>query len=143
MGATQTLTLMNESKDTDAIRSDIDQTRQRMDDTMDEIGNRLQGRHLLDEILGLFRGNGNADGEGGGGSELREKISRTASNAANSVMQTVKENPLPALVIGAGIAWMLYESRKDKGRDASAYDTSDEDGIEYDPDMHYDRPLEY
>src|SRR3954468_1123855 len=78
---TNSNTLMNESTDTDAIRSDIDTTRRRMDDTMDAIGDRLQGRHLLDEILGLFRGGENGDRR----SQVGEKISRSASTAANKV----------------------------------------------------------
>ena len=55
---------MNESlkNEPEAIRSDIDVTRRRMDDTMDALGERLQPRHLLDEVLGYFRGN-SSEGE--------------------------------------------------------------------------------
>src|SRR5215204_4996501 len=49
--------LMNDSpkNETETIRSDIDTTRRRMDDTMDALGDRLQPRHLLDEFLGFLR----------------------------------------------------------------------------------------
>jgi ElaB/YqjD/DUF883 family membrane-anchored ribosome-binding protein len=124
---------------TDALRNDIDVTRQRMDNTMDQLGDRLQPRHLLDEVLGYFRAP-NADGEPRLDA-VREKISASTQTAIRSVADTVKSNPMPALLIGAGIAWMIYESTRDKssaGRDAGSREE-----VRYDPDTHYDRPLEY
>src|SRR4051812_5731110 len=102
---------MNDSheNETEAIRSDIDVTRRRMDDTMDALGDRLQPRHLLDEVLGFFRGNG-SDGDNKL-TQMREKLTQSAGTAMNAVVDTVKSNPMPALLIGAGVAWMIYESR--------------------------------
>jgi len=31
----------------------------------------------------------------------------------HAVVDTVKQNPMPALLIGAGVAWMIYESRRE------------------------------
>lgn len=132
--------------ETETIRSEIDDTRRRMDDTMGAIGDRLQGRHLLDEILGFFRSDNPK------GSEFREKISETASSAAGSIGNAIKSNPMPVVLIGAGIAWMIYESRRkpSDGRFADEYDDEVElygqSRREYpDPDYtaEYDRPLEY
>jgi ElaB/YqjD/DUF883 family membrane-anchored ribosome-binding protein len=130
---------MNESNDTAALRSDIDVTRRRMDDTMDAIGNRLQGRHLVDEILGLFRRNDAS------GSRTREKLARSVENAGRSVATTVKENPVPTLLIGAGVAWLIYsqtKSRRDDGASGRATEHFDGDA-DYDPDLYADRPLQY
>src|SRR4051812_24545254 len=96
-------------KDPEALRSDINVTRSRMDDTMDELGERMQPRHLLDEVLGLFRSSDGSDGDGKL-SRVREKITQSADTAMHAVVDTVKKNPMPALLIGAGIAWMIYES---------------------------------
>src|SRR3954470_21315388 len=150
MGGQQTTPLaMNHSQDkdkeTDAIRSDIEETRRRMDDTMDALGDRLQPRHLLDEVLGFFRGNG-SDGDNKL-TQMREKITQSAGTAMNAVVDTVKSNPMPALLIGAGVAWMIYESTRDKSADYRDDDDMSRDrnieGVRYDPDTHYDRPLEY
>src|SRR5215213_1609096 len=105
---------MNDSSknETENIRSDIDTTRRRMDDTMDALGDRLQPRHLLDEVLGYFRGGG--DGDSNRLQQVREKITRSADTAVHAITDTVKKNPMPALLIGAGVAWMIYESRRDK-----------------------------
>ena len=121
--------------ESEAIRSEIDTTRRRMDDTMDALGDRLKGRHLFDELLGFFR----SDNGSRKAAEIREKVSHSASSAAHSIADTVKANPMPALLIGAGIAWMIYSSRKSpSGRyEGESYRTN------YDPDDAYDRPLEY
>lgn len=133
------------NRDTEAIRSDIDQTRRRMDDTMDALGNRLQGRHLVDEILGFFRGSGaNPDGVG-------QKLKDSAQGAVHSLVDSVKANPMPVLVIGAGLAWLIYEKRKasdfsvDDDLAASASDPSFSASpkVTYDPDAYVDRPLVY
>src|SRR5215212_3793126 len=103
---------MNDSpkNETENIRSDIDTTRRRMDDTMDALGDRLQPRHLLDEVLGYVRGNA-SDGD----SRLKhigERLGRSCNTAMHSVVDSVKQNPMPAVLIGAGVAWMIYSSRR-------------------------------
>ena len=134
--------------ETEAIRSDIEMTRRRMDDTMDALGERLHGRHIVDEIIGFFRGGEEGDGTG---ARVREKLSATAGSAANAVgsaanaaatavVDTVKKNPLPILLIAGGAAWLAYSATR--GPKADVEDEL-EDGEPYDPDTHYDRPLEY
>lgn len=144
---------MNEEsqKETEAIRSDIDVTRRRMDETIDSLGTRLQGRHLVDEILGFFRrrkSEGDSAGPGVG-----EKIKQSADTALHSTIDTIKAHPLPILAIGAGVAWLIYESRKKPSADYAdvefdtEYDYNQQltlrGDVQYDPDQHYDRPLEY
>jgi ElaB/YqjD/DUF883 family membrane-anchored ribosome-binding protein len=135
---------MNDSprNDAESIRSDIDVTRQRMDDTMDALGNRLQPRHLLDEILGFLREN-SSDGESRM-THLRDKLTHSCDTAMHSVADTVKKNPMPALMIGAGVAWLIYSSRRENTRDYDFERYSAEDAAtRYDPDTHFDRPLDY
>ncbi len=124
----------------EAIRSDIDATRQRMDQTMDALGDRLQGRHLIDEILGLFRRSG-ADGKL---SNMKDTISNSATSAMHGVVDTVKANPIPALLIGAGVGWMIYASRRGHESGSRWAEGGEMEGhLRYDPDVHYDRPLQY
>jgi ElaB/YqjD/DUF883 family membrane-anchored ribosome-binding protein len=134
------------TSETDSLRSDIEMTRRRMDDTMDALGDRLRGRHLLDEIVGFFRGNENDDTESTGErlnekmSEVGQKVSQAASTAATAVVDTVKKNPVPILLIGAGAAWLAYSMTRKKEETG---EIEDNDLSDYDPDTHYDRPLEY
>jgi hypothetical protein len=127
----------------EAIRSDIDDTRRRMDDTMDALGERLQPRHLLDELLGFLRGSA-SDGESRM-THMREKLTHSCDAAMHSVVDTVKKNPVPALVIGAGVAWLIYSSRKEEPEYGYATEDFSVDDVtrRYDPDTHYDRPLDY
>lgn len=139
---------MNEASrnETDALRSDIDLTRRRMDETMDALGDRLHGRHLVDEILGFFR---RRDGDG---HVTTDKFKQSATAAMHSVVDTVKANPLPTLAIGAGVAWLIYSARRnryapDEPDFETEYDYNQQlmlaEDVTYDPNVHYDRPLDY
>jgi len=81
------------------LEQDIDHTRARMDQTLDQIGDRLHPKHLLDEILGFFRSSGETSGEYG----------QTIRKVGHEVVHKVKQHPLPALLCGAGLAWLLLE----------------------------------
>jgi len=128
---------MNQSpnRDTEALRSDIDQTRNKMDDTIDALGSRFQPRHLLDELLGFFRRH--EDETQAKLTQVRESISHSSEAAMHTLVDTIKKNPLPLLVIGAGVGWMIYSNRQSNAMDY------DYDEYSYDPDAHIDRPLEY
>jgi len=85
---------MNDSanNETETIRSDIDITRRRMDDTMDALGDRLQPRHLLDELLGFLRSSG-SDGESRM-KHLGQRVGQSCNTAMHSVVDSVKQNPI-------------------------------------------------
>lgn len=136
------------NSETESIRSDIEMTRRRMDDTMDALGERLNGRHLLDEIIGFFRGNETSDGTAtrirekvsATSSRVREKVTDAASTAGRAVVSTVKENPVPIVLIGAGAAWLAYSATRRRRPDIEEMPMDEHE--QYDPDM-YDRPIEY
>lgn len=135
---------MNDSakNETETIRTDIDITRRRMDDTMDALGDRLQPRHLLDELLGFLRSN-SSDGESRI-KHLGQRVGQSCNTAMHSVVDSVKQNPMPAVLIGAGVAWMIYSSRRNHSQNQDWEDYSGSDAARrYDPDTHFDRPLDY
>lgn len=126
------------SKSPDDLRSEIDSTRRRMDDTLDALSSRLKGRHLVDEVLGFFRSsNGNGRNRA---SELGSKVADSASTAAHAVVESVKAHPLPTLLIGAGIAWIIFEKRR-QSTDVSYdpdYDTTRELPTGWEDDVTYE-----
>lgn len=85
--------------DSDRIKRDIDRTRAEMDETLDALGERLHPRHLLDDVLDMFR----SDGGGTSG----QQASRVARNAGRTLVRQVQRHPMPALLCGAGLAWLL------------------------------------
>jgi ElaB/YqjD/DUF883 family membrane-anchored ribosome-binding protein len=104
MGAKQTIIMTPESnpfeqtKSSAEIEADIRRTRGRMDATLDELSERLTARSLLNSALDWFE-SPSADGRG----------SETAKAAMRTVSRTVKDNPIPTLLIGAGLAWLMMD----------------------------------
>ena len=109
----------------DDIKRDIDRTRYEMDETLDELSERLQPRHLLDDLIDMFRSNT------GGAGEAKAIAQRTG----RSFMHQVQENPVPLALIGAGIAWMMISGRRD---DREYYATYRGEPLPYPDDPRYD-----
>ena len=99
-------TAATESASSDEIRSDIRGTRRDMDQTLDQLGERLHPRHLLDDVLDLFRNTPE-------GSASRNQLTRTSKRVGRSVATELKEHPLPALLVGAGLLWWIIDANTD------------------------------
>lgn len=112
------------------IEQDIERTRHEMDETLEEFRERMKPRHLLDEAVGMFQsyvrsgnghgnghGNGNGNGNGdshGMGQHLAHGAKDAATHVSHALFDTVKRHPLPSLLIGAGAAWLVYESTQNR-----------------------------
>src|SRR5262245_5848849 len=82
------------SYETDRIEADIDESRHRLNDTIDALGDKLSPGQVVDEVLGLAQG----------------QVGQMAANLGRQV----RDNPLPTLLIGAGIvALMMSSTRQD------------------------------
>jgi hypothetical protein len=98
----------------DAIRSDIERTRAQMDNTIDLLSSRLKPRHLVDDVLRIFQSGEDAD-EGAARRTIREAGVHAAAK--------LKQNPVPATLIGAGLAWLLFQDKSRRSRPAvTSYD---------------------
>lgn len=86
------------------IRSEIARTRERMDDTLDQIADRLQPRHLIDDLLGWLRSSPD------GMQQARNK----AKVMGTSIIHWIEEHPMPVLLLGGAVATYIYECRKDR-----------------------------
>ena len=111
------------------IMAEIAETRANMDETLDQLSERLQPRHILDDILDYFRSH-RSSGSGEGRRRIRRVASKTAghvkdtaghvkdqvkekaSDAGHFAFEQVKQHPLPAVLIGAGIAMLLMERNR-------------------------------
>jgi hypothetical protein len=109
----------NDSSDPRRIRAQIDQTRQRMDHTIDALGRRFQGRHLIDEALHFVR----TKTENSNMTQITNRLKTSADATMHTVVDTVKANPIPSALIGAGVAWYLYSQvRPHRESDAYTYE---------------------
>lgn len=91
--------------DPEAIRRGIEQTRAEMDSTLDALSDRISPRHLLDELFEFWHGGDSTRGARRG---FRETGIRLA--------ESVRDHPVPAALIGAGLVWMLFEDRSPRPR---------------------------
>ncbi|MEX0652806.1 MAG: DUF3618 domain-containing protein [Phycisphaeraceae bacterium] len=95
----------------DEIRDDINLTRARLDQTIDTLQLRLTPRYMAQQTM--------------------DKIKHRSTRAGNRFTRLVRENPMPAMVSGLGLAWLIgagMRSRKSSqprgGRQpATPYDT--------------------
>jgi ElaB/YqjD/DUF883 family membrane-anchored ribosome-binding protein len=90
------------SVETDRIEADLNESRHRLNDTLEALGSKLSPGQMLDEVLGLAQGQAGA--------------------FAGKLGRQVKDNPMPTLLIGAGIAWLMLNSRQRHHAEMSAED---------------------
>lgn len=89
------------SLETDRIEADLNESRHRLNDTLSALGSKLSPGQMLDEVLGLAQGQ--------------------AGQFAGKLGRQVRDNPLPTLLIGAGVA-MLFVNRNGGGTSNSLSD---------------------
>ena len=80
------------------IRTEIEETRLEMGGTLSELGDRLEPSHLMDQAKENVR------------EATIGRVEETAKGMSDMVMETIKRNPIPAALAGAGLA-MLWTNR--------------------------------
>jgi ElaB/YqjD/DUF883 family membrane-anchored ribosome-binding protein len=101
------------AEDPAAIRAEIEETRAEMSDTIDALQEKLSPQRIMDEAKQTVHDatvgkvttmmNTVTEKVGDVGAEVQDQAQYAASY--------VRENPMPALLIGAGVAWLLLRSR--------------------------------
>lgn len=94
----------SDGQTSDAILRDIERTRGAMDHTLDALAERIHPRQLLDDAVDLFRSD----------SAAGQKFRRNAQEWGGRAWGELRDNPVPALLIGAGIAWLAFGSRREE-----------------------------
>ncbi|HEX5222794.1 MAG TPA: DUF3618 domain-containing protein [Verrucomicrobiae bacterium] len=115
-----------ETSESEAIRSDIEHTRESMDRTIDKISDRMRPRALLDQLLDFFRSRDGRMATVTTGSMLTT-VGKGAGRAATGMAKVVRRYPVPSLLIGAGITWAVVENRRrhrGNGHEESTYHKS-------------------
>lgn len=93
------------SMETDRIEADLNESRHRLNDTLSALGSKLSPGQMLDEVLGLAQGQ--------------------AGQFASKLGKQVKDNPLPTLLIAAGVG-LLFLNRSQAGPNVSTDDWQSE-----------------
>lgn len=96
-----------EDESVDELVSDIEETRGEMSGTLGEIGDRLDPGHIVDQAKQNVK-----DATIGRVEEAVDTAGETARGLTDMVMDTIKQNPIPAAIAGIGLAW-LWKNRSD------------------------------
>ena len=95
---------MNDSAD--AIERELERTRARLGDHLDELTRRLSPGQLVDEALMYMK-----EGQ--------------AAAFARNLGTSVRDNPLPVALIGAGLVWLAFSSIRGESNGSHSYTRSD------------------
>jgi len=87
-------------KSPEEIEREIEETRNRMSQNIDELGDRLSPDHLKHEAKSAIR-----NAAQGAVSNVGEQARRTG----NRLVDVIRENPLPVIAVGAGVTWLLRQ----------------------------------
>src|SRR5256885_8569554 len=90
-----------------AIRADIEATRARMGDTLEELGARLNPDRLKQQAKDKVR-----DAAIGRVQTMARTTADKAATAGRTVTDVVRDNPIPAALIAVGIGWLAFNSRR-------------------------------
>lgn len=103
-------TRLTQSSDVARIRADIETTRAQMSDTLSQIQERLSPARLKEQARESVR-----EATIGRVKQMARNAGDKAGEAGRSIMDVVRDNPLPLAMIGLGAGWLLMSSRR-RGR---------------------------
>lgn len=95
----------DENESSEAIKADIERTRNQMSNKIDSIQERLSPETLKTQAQDAIRGAIND-----GADSLVEYMRGHSNELGASLVQTVKNNPLPSVLIGVGVGWLLLNN---------------------------------
>jgi hypothetical protein len=92
--------------DPDVIRSQIARTRAQMSETVDQIQARLAPDHLKQQAQEAIR-----EATIGKVEEMTMNVERKARSWRSGLVHTIRENPVPAALVGIGLGWLLMSNK--------------------------------
>jgi ElaB/YqjD/DUF883 family membrane-anchored ribosome-binding protein len=106
--------------DLEVHRARIEETRAEMGETIDAIKERLNPHHLAEQAketvreATIGRAQEAASHVVESARETMSNVTDSARDAGSSMMETIKQNPMPLGIIGLGLAWLYMSNRKEQ-----------------------------
>ena len=99
------------------IQSEIAHTRAEMSETIEAIQEKLRPGNLVSDATERVKAatSEKVKNMADTASETAQDMMRETRDRAYDVVEGAKQNPIPALMIGAGVAWLLMERSRNKG----------------------------
>ena len=108
--------------ETEAIRDDIVQTRSELSGTIDAIQDRLNPDRLMEQAREQVREqvqehvqearDAVRDATIGKAEDVVRNVSDTATEARSTLMETIRQNPIPAALVGIGLGWLWMNRQR-------------------------------
>lgn len=98
-----------QSANTEALRAEIETTRMRMSDTLDEIGNRLNPQTIKENVKDSIR-----EATIGRVGHMARNASESVQRGTSGIANAVRENPIPAAMIALGLGWMFFNNKSER-----------------------------
>lgn len=89
----------------DEIKADIERTRNKMSNKIDEIQDRFRPEQLKDQAQEVVRSAVQDSTEA-----VVSYVRTHSRELSGTVMDTIKRNPVPAAMVGLGLGWIMYDS---------------------------------
>lgn len=86
-----------DNRSPEEIEADIDKTRSHLDDTLSDFQERFSSDHMMHSAMEYVK-------------------SDSARDYFSNLGRSVRDNPMPAALIGVGIGWLIYSSNSDSSR---------------------------
>lgn len=105
-----------DTNDPDVIRTQIEQTRAQMTQTVNSIQERLSPERLTREAKDKIK-----EATIGKVEEMADVASYKANRWRNNLVDTMKQNPIPTALVGIGLGWLLMEGMRSSDREEYTY----------------------
>jgi hypothetical protein len=89
------------------IETEIEDTRHEMSATIDEIGHRLQPQNIVEEARQKVR-----EATVGKVERMVDDAGQTAQQTSTTLVETIRQNPVPAAMAAMGIGWLVMRMRE-------------------------------
>lgn len=95
---------------------DIEETRNEMTGTVEEIGDRLDPKNIVADAKETVRNAtvGKVEEMANTAGEVASDATETIRETGSSVIDMVTRNPIPAAMIGIGVGWLVMSGRKEQ-----------------------------
>lgn len=92
------------------IERDIARTRGDMDQTVNELSERLKPKHLIDDAL-TWLGFDESDSDPDGAKQIAKN---SGKRIVKGLGQKIKQHPLPAALMAAGAVWLMFDGEDER-----------------------------
>jgi ElaB/YqjD/DUF883 family membrane-anchored ribosome-binding protein len=114
---------MERDHESEHLRHEIQDTRGRMSETLDELSVRLNPNRIKEQVKENIR-----EATVGRVEHMARHASERVNETRLGLMDTIRDNPIPAAMIGVGIGWMLFNGRRSHTHPASTWSDTGRSG---------------